>query len=179
MSTVNFEVGYDLEKFRSYYKLTLASPDYVAAVGENDGTVELRYVTEDPSRLIVWTQEDQIVGHSIWHESNTDEHRNGVPRNDDDRSVLRELLGGRRDFVELHELWLGREHRDKGYGKEFFEFFERFISDRGYEWVVHHAFDQAVLAICRSRGYKEAYGVKLGEPTNKTCWVLCLSLKRT
>ena len=46
---VNFEVGYDLEKFRSYYRSILASPDYVAAVGENDGTIELQYVTEKPS----------------------------------------------------------------------------------------------------------------------------------
>ncbi len=168
-------VGCDLDDFRSYYEKAIRTTEYRRAVGENDGVVEMRYVMEDPTHLILWKEGDGILGHAIWHESNTDEHRKGVPRDDDDRRILRELLGGKQSFIELHELWLAKEHRGKGYGKQFFEFFEKFVSSRGYDMIVHHAFDQSVLAICRRRRYKEAYGVMvMGKPS----WVFCLSLKR-
>jgi len=32
------------------------------------------------------------------------------------------FFGEKRDFVELHELWLTEEHREKGHGKLFFDF---------------------------------------------------------
>jgi GNAT superfamily N-acetyltransferase len=99
-----------------------------------------------------------ILGHAIWHESNIDEHRPGVPRDEDDRELLRRPLGRKREFVELHELWLGRGHRGRGYGKRFFQFFERFVFEKGHDAIVYYAFDDAAAAICRRRGYKEAWG---------------------
>ncbi len=76
--------------------------------------------------------------------------------------------------MELHEVWLAVEQREKGYGKRFFEFFEDFISRRGHRTIVYYADDSAALAICRERGYKEAYGVMAG---GRPVYVFCLSLK--
>lgn len=168
-------VGSDISEFRSYYEKTISGSDYRSAVGENDGITEMNYVAADLSHLILWKEGEQIMGHAIWHESSTDEHSKGVLRDEDDKRILRQLLGGRRDFVELHELWLGREHRGKGYGKQFFQFFENFISRRGHDALVHHAFDEAVAAICRQRGYKEKYGATAA---GKTCWVFYLDLNK-
>lgn len=76
--------------------------------------------------------------------------------------------------MELHELWLKREHRGKGYGKKFFEFFEEFVASMGYSHMIYYAYDPTAIAICRRRGYEEAYGV---EAAGRICWVFCLSLK--
>lgn len=50
------------------------------------------------------------------------------------------LIGKKRDFVELHEVWLIKELRGKGYGKRFFEFFEQLISNKGYDLIVFYAY---------------------------------------
>ena len=172
-------VGCSPDEFRSYYQKTISGSDYRQTVGESDGRIEMYYVTQDPSHLILWKEGNQIIGHAIWHESNTDEHRVGVPRDEEDKEILRQLLGGRRDFVELHELWLWREHRGKGYGKKFFQFFENFISEKGYGAIVHHAFDDAVAAICRQRGYIEKQGATLDVGgTTHASWVFYLNLKK-
>ncbi len=134
----------------------------------------MQEVAADPSHLILWKEGGQILGHAIWHESNTDEHRPGVPRDEGDRRLLRELLGGRKDFVELHELWLAPEHRGKGYGKQFFDFFENFISSKKHDVIVHHAFDKTVAAICRRRGYKVKDGAIVA---GKRGWVFCLNMR--
>lgn len=105
--------------------------------------------------LIVWRKNDEVVGHAIWHESNTEEHREGDPREEEDREALRKLLGGKEDFVELHEVWLLEEHRGKGYGEKFFEFFEEYMRSKGYDGIVFYAHHPAALAICRKRGYRE------------------------
>ena len=158
-------IGCELDQFKRYYERTISSPKYRETVGESDGTTELNYVAQDPSHVILWKDGDQVLGHAIWHESNTDEHRKGVPRDEDDREVLERLLGGRRDFVELHEVWLRREHRGKGYGEQFFQFFENYVSSRGRGTIVYYAFDEAPVAICRRRGYKEASGASsAGKP---------------
>jgi len=86
---------------------------------------------------------------------------------------LEKLLGGKRDFIELHELWLMEEHRGKGYGMEFFVFFEKLMAGMGHDAVVYYANDPAALAICRKRCYKEAYGVEL---EGETYYVFYLSL---
>lgn len=52
------------------------------------------------------------------------------------------------------------EHRGKGYGKRFFDFFEEYMRRKGYDSLVYYAFDPAAVAICRKRGYNEAYGLK-------------------
>jgi len=64
-------------------------------MGENDGTVEMKYVAEDPSHLILWKDGEMILGHAIWHESTTYEHRKGVPRDQEEKRLLKELLGGK------------------------------------------------------------------------------------
>lgn len=130
--------------------------------------------------LIVWRKDGEIVGHAIWHESNTEEHRKGDARDKEDREILERLAGGKKDFVELHEVWLAEEHRDKGYGKQFFGFFEEFIKNRGYDGIVYYAYHPAAIAICRKRGYKEAYGIEETAPRGEveTCYVFYLPLRR-
>lgn len=82
--------------------------------------------------LIFFKEDNRIIGHAIWHEANIEEHRKGEARNEKDKEILQKLLGGQKDFVELHELWLKKEYRGKGYGKKFFEFFEEFIANKGW-----------------------------------------------
>jgi len=159
-------VGCDLEDFKEYYKRTMG--------WELDVTEE-NIIMENPSHLILWREDHQIIGHAIWHESNTEEHRKGLPRDKMDREILKNLLKGKKDFIELHEIWLRKEHRGKGYGRKFFEFFEEFVRNRGYDSIVYYADHPAAIAICRQRGYEEAYGVELA---GKTYYVFYLSLRK-
>jgi len=163
-------VGCDFDEFKSYYNRTVGTL----------GGAEEYWVTEDPSHLIVWRENNEVIGHAIWHEANTEEHRRGDLRDREDREILEELLGGKKDFVELHEVWLKKKYRGKGYGKRFFEFFEEFIENRGYDSIIYYAYHPAAIAICRKRGYKEAYGLELAglEGEMRTCYVFCLSLKK-
>ncbi len=64
--------------------------------------------------MIVWKEDGRIIGHAIWHESNATEHTGGRPRDEKDKEVLEQLLDGKKDFVELHELWLRNEFRGQG-----------------------------------------------------------------
>ena len=69
---------------------------------------------------------------------------------------MRKLCGGKKDnIVELHEVWLKKEYRGKGFGIRFFEYFEEFIRRKGYDSIVYYADDPAAIAICRKRGWKE------------------------
>jgi len=89
------------------------------------GVVEENWVKNDPSHLIIWRINSEIIGHAIWHETGTDEMKEGDHREEEDEKMLRRLLVGKREnLVELHEIWLRREYRGKGYGKQFFDFFE-------------------------------------------------------
>jgi hypothetical protein len=47
-----------------------------------------------------------------------------------------------------------------------------------YDSIVYYAFDPAAVAICRKRGYKEAYGLKEAGPFGKieTTYALYLRL---
>jgi GNAT superfamily N-acetyltransferase len=89
-------------------------------------------------------------------------------------------LGKGKDFIELHELWLATEHRGKGYGKQFFDFFENCMKRKGYDSIAYYAFDPAAVAICRKRGYKEAYGLKEAGPYGKieNMYVFYLRLRK-
>jgi len=176
---VRFVIGCDLKEFKEYYKnngihnyfrtLRLADTKFGQL-----GAVEEEIIKKDPSHLIVWRENDEIIGDAIWHESSTDEHRKGDPRDKEDRVILRRLLRGRKDnIVELHEVWLKKKHRGKGYGKKFFEFFEKFVKMKGFDSIVYYTDNPAAIAICRKRGYKEDY-------LEKEKWhIFCLSLKRT
>jgi len=156
---MRIEVGCDLEEFKRYYKQLALDKQWQGTFGftEELGTSWERVLTQKPSLLIVWREGHGIIGHAIWHESNTDEHRKGDPRDKEDKEALRKLLGGKKDFVELHEIWLRKEHRGKGYGEQFFGFFEEFIRKQGYEAIVYYADHPAAISICRKRGYREAY----------------------
>jgi len=149
---MKFIVGCDLEKFKTYYKRS----------GRGDlGVTEEKIITANPSHLIVWREDNNIIGHAIWHETNTEEHRKGAPRDKEDREILENLLGEKKaDFIELHELWLLEEYRGRGYGKKFFDFFEEFMRKKGYDKIVHYADHPAAIAICRQRGYREGYLAK-------------------
>jgi len=175
---MRFVVGCNLDEFKRYYRTLEDLHDYFKTLGLPDvvhgelGPVEEDIIKKDPSHLVVWRENDEIIGHAIWHETNTEEHRKGDPRDVGDREVLEKLLGGKRDFVELHELWLRRKQRGRGYGERFFEFFEDFISKRGYDSIVYYTDDPAASAICRKRGYREGF-------LQKEMWhVFHLSLNR-
>jgi len=159
---MKFVVGCDLEEFRRYYRRN----------GYEDGNLEhlIKKVIKDSSQLIVWRKNNKIVGHAVWHESNTREHRKGDSRDQEDTGALEKLLEGKKDFIELHEIWLMKEYRGKGYGKRFFDFFEEFIRNKGYDSIVYYADHPAAITICRQRGCKEDYLKSIGE------YVFCLSL---
>lgn len=164
-------VGCDFDEFKSYYNRTLGTL----------GSVEEYWVEDDPSHLIVWRENNEVIGHAIWHETDTKEHRKGDPRDKEDTETLEKLLGGKTDFVELHEVWLQKKHRGKGYGKKFFEFFEEFIRKEGYDSIIYYAYHPAAIAISRRRGYKEAYGLEMKgiEGKLETMYVFCLSLRKS
>ncbi|MDH5780036.1 MAG: GrpB family protein [Candidatus Bathyarchaeota archaeon] len=87
---------------------------------------------------------------------------------------MERLLGGKKDFVELHEIWLMTEYRGRDYGKKFFDFFEAFLKKRGHDSIVYYADHPAAITICRRRGCKEEeYLESIGE------YVFYLSLRNT
>ena len=171
---LRFVEGCDFEEFSRY----------LSKIGQykSEGAFERlkAFIDSKLFHLIVFREDNNIIGHAIWHESNTEEHRKGDPRDKDDLDILHALLGWNKDFVELHELWLTKEHRGKGYGKKFFDYFEGVIRNKGYESLVYYAFDHAAIGICRKRGYKEGYGVSEAGPYGNmvTCYVFYLPLRK-
>jgi len=157
-----------LEEFKRYYE-ALDIHDYYKTRGLADvkygklGVIEEKIIAMDPSHLIVWRENNEIIGHAIWHETNTEEHRRGDSRDKGNKEALERLLGGKKDFVELHEIWLKKEHRRKGYGKRFFDFFEESMRKRGFDSIVYYANHPAAVRICRKRGCKEEYLEQIGE----------------
>jgi GNAT superfamily N-acetyltransferase len=132
-------VGCDLEEFKRYYKKLALDKEWHGTFGfsEELDTRWDKVLAKSPSRLIVWREDDEIIGHAIWHETSTEEHRKGDSKDKEDTVILRRLLGGRRDnVVELHEIWLRKKYRGNGYGKRFFEFFEEFIRNKGYDAII-------------------------------------------
>lgn len=143
---MRFVVGCHLKELKEYWRRS-----------GYDGNLDylMKVVVKDPSQLIVWRDNNEVVGHAVWHETNTEEHRKGVARDREDREALEKLLGKNRTFVELHEIWLIKEYRGKGYGDIFHDFFEKLMKEKGYSDVVFYANHPAAVAICRKRGYKE------------------------
>jgi len=153
-------VGCALDEFKRYYEKLARDKEWQGTFGftEELNTGWERVLTDNPSLLLVWRENDEVIGHAIWHETSTDEHREGDSRDREDRQILRRLCGGKKDnIVELHEIWLRKAYRGKGYGKKFFEFFEDFIRKRGYDSIVYYADHPAAIAICREKGYKEGF----------------------
>jgi len=156
---MRFFVGCDLVEFKKYYRRA-GLHDYYKSVGITDviygelGPTEERIIKEDSSHLIVWRDNGDIVGEAIWHEESIDRFRKN-PEDKEVAEVLEKLLRGRREFVELHEVWLEKKYRGKGYGKMFFEFFEAFATKKGFDSIIYYTGNPAAMAICRRRGYKE------------------------
>ena len=142
---IRFELGCDITEFTEYF----------GTIKEKLGDIELFYIQQNPDQLIVWREDGQIVGHTIWHPTSTDEHQKGNPRNEDDKAILYELFDGKTDFIELHEVWLKKEYRGKGYGSKFFDFFEELMRSKNHYEIAYYAYDPAALAVCRKRGYQE------------------------
>jgi GNAT superfamily N-acetyltransferase len=155
---VRFDVGCDLDEFRRYQRNS-GIHEYLKSVGVTDvvygelGPIEVAHIERDPSHLIVWREDSEIIGHVIWHEERIEGFRR--PEEEEVRMVLERLLGEKRGFVELHTVWLEEKHREKVYGKKFFEFFEDFAKKRGFDSIVYYSGNPAVIDICRKRGYKE------------------------
>lgn len=150
---MNFKVGCDLDKFKAYY--------INCGLGKLAKTEEDIFL-EDPSHCILWLEEKNIIGHVIWHECPTSEHRKGDPRDDEDKIILESIFGKDKHLIELHEVWLKEEFRGKGYGNNFFEFFEDFILKKGFNHIVYYTDHPAAIAVCRNKGYKEIYSKELG-----------------
>lgn len=114
--SLRFEVGCDLEEYREYQK-TSGIHDYLKWVGVTDavygelGPNEVAHIKRDPSHLIVWRENNEIIGHVIWHEERVDNFR--LPGEEEVRIVLERLLGEKKDFVELHKVWLEEKHRGR------------------------------------------------------------------
>lgn len=160
---MKFIVGFSLEEFKRYYEMLDDLHEYFKTIGPTDsesielGETKRDIVERDPSHLIIWNEDDEIIGHAIWHEATTDEHKKGDPREEEDRDILERLLGGKKDLVELHEVWLKTKHRGRGYGKRFFQFFEDFVRSKGHDAIAYYTDHPAAIAICRERGYREDY----------------------
>jgi GNAT superfamily N-acetyltransferase len=162
---MRFDVGCDLKELKEYWSRS-----------GYDGNLDylMNVVVKDPSQLIVWRDNGKVVGHAVWHESNTVEHRKGYARDREDREALNKLLGKEKNFVELHEIWLIKEYKGKGYGDLFHDFFEKFMRERGYSDLIFYAHHPAAVAICRKCGYDEGGYLKgLRE------YVFHLSLKKS
>lgn len=155
---LRFVLGCDINEFRGYY----GNSGWAPRLGETEEMI----IRQMPAHLIVFRLDGTVVGHAIWHKSDTRAFRPGEPREPMDTQILEELLGGPAEFLELHELWLMEEYRGRGYGSRFFDFFESFVAGRGYEASIYYAFDPAAVALCRRRGYPEGYGVEAGGETN-------------
>lgn len=74
-------VGCDLEEFKKYYKKLAEDKEWRGTFGWSKELGESweKVLAEKPSLLIVMKENDEIIGHIVWHESSTEEHRKGEP----------------------------------------------------------------------------------------------------
>ena len=147
-------VGYDFKK--NGYTLNELRKEFRENYDDLYDTEE-EIVKDNHSHLIVMIEDKMIIGWAIWHESNTREHQKGSSRDEEDIKILEDLTNGRFPVIELHELWIKEAYRGKGYGKQFFEFFEEFVISKGYDKIVYYANNESAIKLCRKRGYKESY----------------------
>ncbi|MFW9820862.1 MAG: GNAT family N-acetyltransferase [Candidatus Thorarchaeota archaeon] len=151
---MEFVVGYDYRKHG--YIMKEIREEILPEFDEYYNTEE-EIVNSDPSHLIAMIEDNEVLGWAIWHESNTREHQKGDSRDKEDIKILEELTHGRHDLIELHELWLKKAYRGKGFGTQFFDFFEKFVLEKGYEKIIFYAYDESAINICRKRGYSELF----------------------
>ena len=159
MTQLTFVIGYDYEEFRNYYRTLKSLHDYYVELALPDviygdiGPTDEGHIKEDATHLIVWKENDEIVGHAVWHEHSTENYKN--PEAKEALEVLEFLLGDERDFIELHEVWLREDHRGKGFGVQFFDFFENYIRKRFGRPILFYTDTPAAVALCKMRGYTE------------------------
>jgi GNAT superfamily N-acetyltransferase len=163
--TMKFYFNCDFEEFKKYYEMTYGKLE----------ELEEKLAKQVPSRLIVWRDKKEIIGHAFWHESNTREHRRGDPRDEIDSKLLRTLIGSDKEFIELHMVWLKEEYRGKGYGWKFFAFFENLIAKKDFDSIIYYTDHPAAIHICRKHGYRENYGFPLED---KAYFIFYLPLKK-
>jgi GNAT superfamily N-acetyltransferase len=162
---VTFTHGGDIEELRAHLE----------SMGLSLGENEERLIRENPERLILWRDNGELVGHTIWHVSNTSEHPDGTIRELEDRRILEDELKVEGKFIELHEIWLRDTHRGKGHGSEFFDYIEEMVDEKGYDYIVYYADHPAALSICLSRGYSYAYGIEFDGITGERARYYVLS----
>ncbi len=165
---MEIQIGCDFNEFKRYYE----------ALWGKLGEAEEYWIKQNSSHLVVLRENNRIIGDAIWHESSTKEHKPGDSRDIEDQKILLELLGGHCNFVELHEVWITKEYRGKGYGMRLFAFFEEFMRKKKYTTIIYYAYNPAALAICRKRGYREQMGLRMKgiEGTIESMHVFCISL---
>ena len=95
---LEFFIDYEFKEFKRYLKRTGRYKE------QGEFAWLETFLRKGLLNLIVLRKDGEIIGNAIWHESNTDEHRKGDPRDKENREALRRLLGGKKDFVELHEV---------------------------------------------------------------------------
>ena len=149
---MKFEIGYDFEKIKK---------DYITVWGENVYEETKNLIVKNPSYLIVMLLNKNVIGWAIWHESDVSNHRKGHSRDVLDSEILIKLIGMKKDFIELHELWIMEKFRGFKYGTQFFAFFEDFVKKQKYNSIIYYADHKAAIEICRKRGYKELYNSEL------------------
>jgi len=82
---MRFLVECDFEEFKGYLRR-------IGFYKDEDDLKNLEaLVSTKLLNLIVWKENSEIIGHAIWHESNTGEHRKGVPRDKEDSQILERL----------------------------------------------------------------------------------------
>ena len=86
---MDFIIGHDLQKFG--YTLDEFREEYISITDIIDDT-EAEIIKDDPSHLIAFKENQEILGWAIWHESSTTEHREGSPRDKEDRKILEKLV---------------------------------------------------------------------------------------
>jgi len=84
---MKFVEGCDFNEFSKY----LAKLRQYTGEGELD--LLKRSLESGLFHLIVFRENDKIIGHAIWHESTTEEHRKGLPRDKIDRRILEGFMG--------------------------------------------------------------------------------------
>ncbi|MFX0077124.1 MAG: GNAT family N-acetyltransferase [Candidatus Hermodarchaeota archaeon] len=152
---IEFVVGYDYKK--NGYSMDEFREEFISEYGYSD-EIDEETVNDNPSHLIAMIEDDQVIGWAIWHECSTSEHRVGFPRDEEDMKILERLSNGPCEAIELHELWLKKAYRGKGYGKQFFDFFEDFVLTNGDNRIFYYSDNASAISLCRKRGYKESYG---------------------
>lgn len=134
---------------------------HLEGLGLSLGETEKNLVLKNPDQLIMWRDKGNLVGHAIWHPSNTRVHPDGEEREADDRLILETQLNVKGDFIELHQIWLDDNYRGRGYGSAFFDYFEEMVKRKGYKSIVYYADHPVARSICKKRGYLEAETIEL------------------